>query len=156
MEMWRRAWLCAKVLKEIFSSYHYAQGLYGNVTPCVAFKKMFRSSPNETKWDETKWIQWSQVSLSETKRIQVKPNETKWSQTEPSELHSPSPQASLSAFRLVLSVYITNHEVHIHGCVCWKTQLGATSGKAGAWQGQSGCQAGCWEYGNLSMSKICA
>ena len=72
MEMWRHVWPCARVLR-----------------------KMFRSSPNETKWDkvnpvkssESKWnqmnrseIEWNQVSPSESKWNQVSPRETKWVQ----------------------------------------------------------------------------
>ena len=31
--------LCARVLKDMCSSYHYVQGFYGNMAPCVALCK---------------------------------------------------------------------------------------------------------------------
>ena len=60
MEMWRHVWPCARVLR-----------------------KRYRSS--QMKPSDTKWIQWSQVSLSEAKWIQVRPSETKWNQVSPRE-----------------------------------------------------------------------
>ena len=48
-ETWCHVWICARVLKEMFSSCHYVQGFYGNVAPCVATCEGFEENPNEGK-----------------------------------------------------------------------------------------------------------
>ena len=60
-EMWWHARLCARVLKRLFVAFarlaamrkgfkgnvqlfHYVQGFYGNVAPCVAMRKGFKGN----------------------------------------------------------------------------------------------------------------
>ena len=65
--MWHHVWLCERVLR-----------------------KMFRSSPNETKWDKVNPVKsneskWNQMNPSGTKWDQMSPSETTWNQMSPSE-----------------------------------------------------------------------